>query len=104
MAVLNQDASVRERRRTTLLDVARAAGVSKAAASRALGGYTDIGPTTRQRSPVGSLFGEAKACRCCVSSGDVGQYGWSFGAAYNLIWHKTPHEMLIVRISVVSPP
>ena len=48
--------------------------------------------STRQRSPVGSRFGEAKACRCRVASGDVGQHSWSFGAVYNLIWHKTPHE------------
>jgi LacI family transcriptional regulator len=36
-------------RRAKLLDVAAAAGVSKALASRALGGYSDVAPATRER-------------------------------------------------------
>lgn len=38
-----------QRRRATLLDVARAAGVSKTVASRALAGYADVAPATRTR-------------------------------------------------------
>jgi len=102
------------RRRVTLQDVARAARVSKAAASRALGGYGDIGPATRERIQEAArdlgyrpsvraraLSGRGATVRCAVVSLGMATAALGrpfYGAVLTGITSQAPEEHLDLHL------